>query len=106
LSGRFRALRQDVEDVLKHHVTRPKQHHQVIDQIRGLRRQFRIRARDAGQGGLDALFPDLLGDAFDALGEQAGGPAFGRVGGGADGDGRLQPGEAAEARARPRRRNS
>jgi hypothetical protein len=40
VSGRFRALRQDVEDILKHHVTRVQQDHQMIDQIRGFRCQF------------------------------------------------------------------
>jgi hypothetical protein len=98
VSGRFRALRQDVEDVLKHHVTGVQQNHQMVDQICGFRRQFRIRARNAGEGGFHPLFPDLLGDAFDALGEQAGGPAFRRIGGCAVGDGRLQSGEPAQTR--------
>src|SRR5690606_12355379 len=54
-------------------------------------------AGGAGERGLDALLADLLGDAFGTFGEQAGGPAFGRAGVGARGDGLFQPGEATEA---------
>ena len=75
-----------------------EKHQEVIDQIRRLAGEFLVRSGDAGQGGLDALFPDLLGDAFGALGDQFGGPAFGRIGGGPFGDGPLQPGDAAETR--------